>query len=434
MLVDWTREQPVATGGKEKIPSWLNQYRSKVQPLYANAGLFYWMQGAGESYPAPTFSRSIIPLKLRPSQFETSADIAEDVENASFRVLSSGGLGFEGIHTNGKTRYYTRNNTVKPTQIFEVVEKITSVGTATGSTSSSQLVDKVNGAIKRATDKDFLTLNKASETAYEYGKYRLDQLMTQTPPRISKTRYEQIKRALDVVGGMISEKEEKAIAKERSEAEAKKKTEKIAQRRADNAKRRFWPNGIDPTLEFSENYTQVIVYLRKELKPFADWAPHLEGAVHFPDVAYVGLKSCCLWFEFRTLSHGKYSWEDPGLLSKFNGSAQRRFLFGTFARYTSEIILIDRVVHQAAPKENTYFNPEFGMDPAKLSKLWSYTEPSRLKAWAETTFAENIGGTTRFLKTIEEMPNAFIWVGSTRKGTFKETLQLKFYERGFRSD
>lgn len=434
--MDWTREQPVATGGKEKIPSWLNQYRSKVEPLYANAGLFYWMQGAGESYPAPTFSTSIIPLKLRPSQFETSADIAEDVENESFRVSSSGGLGFEGIHTNGKTqyRYYTRKTIDKPTKIFEVVEKITSVGTATGSTTASQLVKTVNSVIKSATDKDFLTLNQADQTAYEYGMYRLDQLSAQTPPRVTKARYDQIKRALNPVGVRISAKEEKAIAKERSEAEETKKTEKIAQRRADNAKRRVWPNGIDPTLEFSENYTQVIVHLRKELKPFADWAPHLEGAVHFPDVAYVGLKSCCLWFEFDTLSHGKYSWEDPGLLSKFNGSAQRRFLFGTFARYTSEIILIDRVVHQAAPKENTYFNPEFGMDRAKLSKLWSYTEPSRLKAWAETTSAENIRGTTDFLKTIEEMPNTFIWVGSTRKGTFKETLQLKFYERGFRSD
>lgn len=426
MFVNWTRDNVVATSGKD-MPEWLIEYRGLNPPGYRNAPslqtaswgrrIFGVLSAVASSiqddpeYGDRSDSRSIIPIRMAVSDHTTTADIAERIEKEKTRTQ---------LHTDGKTTradVFSRDRTkIRPNSIFDAVNSFVTNQEAKSASTQASMKAKIYNAI-RAFPAGLLVKNKYGQDAYRFGIEKLNDLRKKKIT--TQIRYGWMEDALNILKNEIDEAaNEKA---QKMDAEETKRQREAARQRGREARalnRQWYPPEIDNRKEFYENWPQVNSYLKKILSPFVGSLERWTGpdGSTMPDVAYVGLKSFCLCFNVSPdappFSY-RYEWIDPDLEARFNAAGQRMFLFGTFARYTRQIMLMDKSAQDSRLDNNTYFKPEFS------PKTFTFTEIGRLQLWAANPHISELegGGMTAFLTRVSKQKDTRCFVGNTEFGT-----------------
>lgn len=435
MFADWTRDNVVATGGKE-MPEWLIEYRGLKPPEYQNAlslqagslssmlyGVFSTVASSIQDdpeYGGRFYSRSIIPIHMAVSDHTTTADIAERIEKEKTRTT---------LHTDGKTtraNVFSKDRTkVWPNSLFIAVNSLVTVLESQSTTTQAEMKTKIHDAINALPEGGLLVRNKNGQDAYKFGTEKLANLRRRKVTTQIRIRYGWMEEALNILKREIDEAAADKAAE--MDAEETKRQREAARQRAREARaenRQWYPPEIDNRKEFSENWPQVNNYLKKILSPFIGslerWKWKGPDGSTLPDVAYVGLKSFCLCFNFSPdappFSY-RYEWRDPALAARFSAAGERLFLFGTFARYTRQIMLMDKSARNSRLDNNTYFKPEFS------PKTFTFTEIGRLQLWAANPHISELegGGMTAFLGRVSTPKDTRCFVGNTTLGSLTDS-------------
>lgn len=433
MFVDWTRDNVVSTGGKE-MPEWLTAYRDQNYPGFRNAlthapslnptswAPFLWSVTVSTQdnpvYEDAVDSRSIIPIRMAVSDHTTTADIAERIEKEKTRTT---------LHTDGKTtraNVFSKDRTkVWPNSLFIAVNSLVTVQESQSATTQSEMKTKIHDAINALPEGGLLVRNKNGLDAYKFGIEKLANLRKRKVTTQIRIRYGWMEEALNILKREIDDAAADKAAE--MDAEETKRQREAARQRAREAlaeNRQWYPREIDNRKEFSENWPQVNNYLKKILSPFIGSLERWKGpdGSTLPDVAYVGLKSFCLCFNFSPdappFSY-RYEWRDPALAARFSAAGERLFLFGTFARYTRQIMLMDKSARNSRLDNNTYFKPEFS------PKTFTFTEIGRLQLWAANPHISELegGGMTAFLGRVSTPKDTRCFVGNTTLGSLTDS-------------
>ncbi len=430
MFVDWTRDNVVSTGGKE-MPEWLTAYRDQNYPGFRNAlthapslnptswAPFLWSVAVSTQdnpvYGDAVDSRSIIPIRMAVSDHTTTADIAERIEKEKTRIQ---------LHTDGKTTradVFSKDRTrIRPNSIFNAVHSFVTVQEAESTSTQAEMKKEIYDAIN-ALPAGLLVKNKYGQNAYKFGIDKLNNLRKKKVT--TQIRYGWMEEALNILKREIDEAaDEKAAEMDAEETKRQREAARQRGREARALNRQWYPPEIDNRKEFSENWPQVNNYLKKILSPFIDSLERWTGpdGSTLPDVAYVGLKSFCLCFNFSPdappFSY-RYEWRDPALAARFSAAGERLFLFGTFARYTRQIMLMDKSARNSRLDNNTYFKPEFS------PKTFTFTEIGRLQLWAANPHISELegGGMTAFLGRVSTPKDTLCFVGNTEFGSLTDS-------------
>ena len=185
MFVNWTRDNVVATSGKD-MPEWLIEYRGLNPPGYRNAPslqtaswgsrIFGVLSAVASStqddpeYGDRSDSRSIIPIRMAVSDHTTTADIAERIEKEKTRTQ---------LHTNGKTTradVFSKDRTrIWPNSIFNAVHSFVTVQEAKSTSTQAEMKQKIYDAIN-AFPAGLLVKNQYGQDAYKFGIEKLNNL------------------------------------------------------------------------------------------------------------------------------------------------------------------------------------------------------------------------------------------------------------------